>query len=227
MSTNYNILLLSEKKLKDLVLQFVSLVHEMHSKLWRDANKYIDSGDKGIIFDNCEKRVKKSQAMEDELLDECIWTISKDDPRANHLRFIISVIYSTKDIARACEYTSSIAKKMVRFDISKKMVEDMTIGANMYLAHIEKMIELYKGGSEDKIEKYEEIYTKFEVDFEKQQNKVLTKYNSNELIQSQILRIYRLSLSTIERLQSIFSSVIFSKSSNNTKTIEIKKSKNK
>ena len=41
MSTNYNILLKSEKKLKELILSYILLMHEIHKKLWADTNKYI------------------------------------------------------------------------------------------------------------------------------------------------------------------------------------------
>ena len=108
MSTNYNILLKSEKKLKELTVSYLALIHEIHQKLWNDVDKHVSSEDISLIFDNTERRQKRSLVMEDELLDECIWTISKDDPRANHLRFIISVICSTKDLTRASEYSQSI-----------------------------------------------------------------------------------------------------------------------
>ena len=69
MSTNYNILLKSEKKLKELILSYILLMHEIHKKLWADTNKYINDN-LHIIFDNVERRLKRSKDMEDELLDE-------------------------------------------------------------------------------------------------------------------------------------------------------------
>ncbi|WP_022935171.1 PhoU domain-containing protein [Mesomycoplasma moatsii] len=222
MSTNYNILLKSEKRLKELIVSYLSLVHEIHNKLWQDIDKYTD-GEKNIIFDNTERRLKRSMTKEDELLDECIWTISKDDPRANHLRFIISVIYSTKDLSRSCEYAQSIAKVVVRNNLDKTTMKFMRPTAKLYLDYIEQIIKLYKGTINDKFEKFDEFNLEFESKFEKLQKENRKHFSSDEIVQFQIIQICRLISSTTERLQSIFSSFLFSKSE--TKTIEIKKNK--
>ncbi len=222
MSTNYNILLLSEKKLKDLTLSYLMLVHEIHSKLWNDIEK-TDANDLGIIYDNTERRLKRSKAMEEELLDECIWTISKDDPRANHLRFIISTIYSTKDLSRSCEYASSIAKIIVRNKIEKDTIKKLKPITKLYLNHIEQTIKLYKSDSNDKYDKYNELSNEFENQFailQKESKKIMS---NDEMLYYQIIQIGRLILSVVERLQSIFSSTLFSKS--NTSTIETKTKK--
>ncbi len=225
MSTNYNILLKSEKKLKDLILSYILLMHEIHKKLWLDTNKYINDN-LHIIFDNVERRLKRSKDMEDELLDECIWTISKDDPRANHLRFIISIIYSAKDISRSCEYAQSIAKIIVRNNINQNVIKNFMPFSKLYLEYIENVIKLNNGSSNNKIDLFDELNINFENKYEKFQKEINKNFDKDEVIQYQLNQISRLIFSVIEKLQSIFSTIFFSKSQNKTTTIEISK-KNK
>lgn len=225
MSTNYNILLKSEKKLKDLILSYILLMHEIHKKLWLDTNKYINDN-LHIIFDNVERRLKRSKDMEDELLDECIWTISKDDPRANHLRFIISIIYSAKDISRSCEYAQSIAKIIVRNNINQNVIKNFMPFSKLYLEYIENVIKLNNSSSNNKIDLFDELNINFENKYEKFQKEINKNFDKDEVIQYQLNQISRLIFSVIEKLQSIFSTIFFSKSQSKTTTIELSK-KNK
>lgn len=222
MSTNYNILLKSEKKLKELILSYILLMHEIHKKLWIDTNKYINDN-LHIIFDNVERRLKRSKDMEDELLDECIWTISKDDPRANHLRFIISIIYSTKDISRSCEYAQSIAKIIVRNNINQDVIKNFMPLSKLYLEYIENVMKLNNSTSNNKIDLFDELNINFENKYEKFQKEINKSFGKDEVIQYQLNQISRLVFSVIEKLQSIFSTIFFSKSQSKTATIEISK----
>lgn len=224
MSTNYNILLKSEKKLRELISSYLSLVHEIHRKLWKDAEKYSNENeDINLIYDNCSRRLKRSEAMENELLDECIWTISKDDPRANHLRFIISIIYSTKDICRACEYAQSIAKIIVRNKLDQRAIKTLQKASKIYLENIETIIKVYKSNSLDNLDKIDEIISIFDSKIEQIEKENRKLFDGDEIIQYQISQIIRLISSTIERIQSIFSSILFSK----THTITIDSAKKK
>ena len=222
MSTNYNILLKSEKKLKDLILSYILLMHEIHKKLWADANKYINDN-LHIIFDNVERRLKRSKDMEDELLDECIWTISKDDPRANHLRFIISIIYSTKDISRSCEYAQSIAKIIVRNNINQDVIKNFMPLSKLYLEYIENVMKLNNGTSNNKLDLFDELNINFENKYEKFQKEINKSFGKDEVIQYQLNQISRLVFSVVEKLQSIFLTIFFSKSQSKTSTLEIAK----
>ncbi len=226
MSTNYNILLKSEKKLKELILSYILLMHEIHKKLWIDTNKYINDN-LHIIFDNVERRLKRSKDMEDELLDECIWTISKDDPRANHLRFIISIIYSTKDISRSCEYAQSIAKIIVRNNISQNVIKSFGPLIKLYLEYIENVMKLNNSLSNNKIDLFDELNIDFENKYEKFQKEINKNYEKDEVIQYQLTQISRLVFSVIEKMQSIFSTIFFSKSQSKTATVEISKKSKK
>lgn len=222
MSTNYNILLKSEKKLKELILSYILLMHEIHKKLWADTNKYINDN-LHIIFDNVERRLKRSKDMEDELLDECIWTISKDDPRANHLRFIISIIYSTKDISRSCEYAQSIAKIIVRNNINQDVIKNFMPLSKLYLEYIENVMKLNNGTSNNKLDLFDELNINFENKYEKFQKEINKSFGKDEVIQYQLNQISRLVFSVVEKLQSIFLTIFFSKSQSKTSTLEIAK----
>lgn len=222
MSTNYNILLKSEKKLKNLILSFTLLAHEIHKKLWIDAEKYVDSN-LHIIFDNAERRLKRSKDLEDELLDECIWTISKDDPRANHLRFIISIIYSTKDISRACEYAQSIAKIIVRSHLSQNIINTLNPLKELYLKYIEDVIKLSESKLENKIDFFDEMNIEFESEYEKFLKVIRKNYENDDVVQYQVIQISRLIFSVIEKIQSVFLIIFFSKNQLKTQTLEISK----
>ena len=222
MSTNYNILLKSEKKLKDLILSYILLMHKIHTKVWADTNKYINDN-LHIIFDNVERRLKRSKDMEDELLDECIWTISKDDPRANHLRFIISIIYSTKDISRSCEYAQSIAKIIVRNNINQDVIKNFMPLSKLYLEYIENVMKLNNGTSNNKLDLFDELNINFENKYEKFQKEINKSFGKDEVIQYQLNQISRLVFSVVEKLQSIFLTIFFSKSQSKTSTLEIAK----
>ncbi len=224
MSTNYNILLESEKKLKELITTYLSLVHEIHSKLWNDIEKYSSKSDeKRIIFDNTERRLKRSVTQENELLDECIWTISKDDPRTNHLRFIISIIYATKDLSRSCEYAVSIAKIISRNNLDLKAIDSLKPIVKLYLSYIMQVIKLYNNqkNTKDKFDEFDEQILSFEAKFEELQKKIRKSFSSDEIVQYQVMQVCRLISSTIERLQTLFNSLLFSKSKS-TKEIKVK-----
>ena len=224
MSTNYNILLESEKKLKELIIEYIHLVHEIHFKLWRDIEK--DKDELRSVLDNVERRLQKSKVLEEELLDECIWTISKDDPRANHLRFIISIIYATKDLSRACEYAKAIAKLIVRKSFKVEWIKYLKPVSKLYLDQIESLLKIYQSNIDDKFEKIEELNVSYETSLEKiyVSNK---KQLSDEIAFFRINQVSRLMASTIERIQSIFSSTVFvkQKSYGATKTIKINSKK--
>lgn len=54
-----------------------------------------------------EYKIKAKEKKRD-VRDDCIWIISKDQPRANHLRFIIAILYSIRDLERIAEQAYNI-----------------------------------------------------------------------------------------------------------------------
>ena len=229
MSTNYNILLRSEKQLKRLIADYLDVVYQMHFKTWKELNEY-DQADYGIVFDNAERRIKRAMLREEELIDECIWTISKDGPRANHLRFIISVIYCAKDLTRASEYVASIVKIIVRRNIDQQKLDLIEPIIKSYLTVIEKIIKIYKSNAEEKFEKVDELINQFEQQFDEQERKIREKFKNHthsgdEIAYLYVSQIVRLINSTIERIKSVFPSTLFIKSSTSTTTISTENKK--
>lgn len=210
MSTNYNALLSSEKKLKKIIVEYLVIVYKIHSKLWNELDQ-AESFDIHPIYDNVERRIKKAWIMEEELIDECIWTISKDQPRANHLRFIISIIYCAKDLTRASEYSQSISKIILRKKISKKHISYLKPIIKLYLNIIDKIVEIYSSKIEDKLEKFDEINLEFEDKMEKNEKEIREKIKNidNEIIYIHLSQIIRLISSTIERIKTVFPSTVF------------------
>lgn len=225
MPTNYNILLKSEKKLKKIIIEYLDLVHKIHLKLWDELGEF-KSNEIHFAYDNVERRIKKAILMEEELIDECIWTISKDDPRANHLRFIISVIYSAKDLTRASEYAQTMAKIIMRKNFNNEHMNFLKPISKLYLETIEKSMKIYASSIDEKAEKFDELNHQFEVDLEKEEELIREKLkeSSREITYINISQITRLINSTIERIKTIFPSTIFVKSTTTSiNTIKNKK----
>ena len=208
MATNYNSLITSEKNLKKMVFEFLEFSLSTHTKLW----KYILREEDGHkIIDSIAVRVKEAEQKERDLVDECIWTISKDDPRANHLRFVISIIYSAKDIAIATSYSLAIAKTFVRKQVNQNhiiMIQDLS---KNYLELLQKYIKIYKDKKiKDIFEQTEKMYSEFiELSHEAIKNirTELTKEDS-ELDYFPISQIVKSMEGTVERIKSIFANAV-------------------
>lgn len=208
MATNYNTLITSEKNLKKMVVEFLDYSFKTHTKLWN----YIYSQEDGHkLIDSISTNVKESEQMERDLVDECIWTISKDDPRANHLRFIISIIYCSKDIEKSTSYSLSIAKTFVRKQISNEQILMIKHLTETYLELFQKYIKLYK---EKKVKDIFDLTEKMYFDFieythetTKKIRKELTK-DDHELDYFPISQIIKSIESTLERVKSIFTNNI-------------------
>ncbi len=209
MSTNYKALIRSEKNLKKMVLEFLEYSYTTHEKLWNQIFSDVES-DK--ILDYIVARNKESEQRERDLLDECIWTISKDDPRANHLRFIISIIYSGKDIANTTNYSHSMINIFIRKKVLKKQIVMLEDLIRNYLETFGKYIKIYKNEKiKDMFDETEKIYLEF-IEMSnvvtKKIRKELTE-ESHELDYFPISRIVKYIENTIESIKSIFANTLF------------------
>ncbi|MGL5617897.1 MAG: hypothetical protein ACRCWU_02435 [Metamycoplasmataceae bacterium] len=204
MATNYNTLIKSEKTLKKMIVEFLEYSLATHKKFW----KYIYLKENGHkIIDSISVNVKESEQKARDLVDECIWTISKDDPRANHLRFIISIIYCSRDIEKSISYTLSMAKIYVRKQISHEQITMIKKIVDNYLHLLAKFIEIYK---EKKIKEVFDATEKMYFDFiedthhiTKNIRKELTK-DDHELDYFPISQIIKAIESTLDRVRTIF-----------------------
>ena len=102
MSSNYQLVKTSEKDLTQHFFKFYNHVRNEWKKLISilKENKTI-SDENYKMFKRMEN---KSNHMEADILDESIWSISRNQPVANHLRFVISIIYSISDLERMADY---------------------------------------------------------------------------------------------------------------------------
>jgi phosphate transport system protein len=64
-----------------------------------------------------------SNHSEAQIQDDCIWSISKNEPLANHLRYLIAIINSSKDLERMSDYAVSA----MRFFVNNKIPDDIRI----------------------------------------------------------------------------------------------------
>ncbi|MDK2819361.1 MAG: hypothetical protein KFW07_00845 [Mycoplasmataceae bacterium] len=208
MATNYNTLIESEKNLKKMVVQFLEYSYSTHEKLWKNIFTFED-GNK--IIDSMEVRLKEAEQRERDLLDECIWIISKDNPRANHLRFIISIIYTTKDITKTASYPLYIAKTFVRKKIDIIQISKIKEMTESYLKLFEKYIKIYQNDKiKDKFDEVEKMYLEF-IEFSHEINKKIRAELTEEDLEIDyfpISQIIKLIEGTIEHVKNIFTNAV-------------------
>ncbi|MDR1991579.1 MAG: hypothetical protein LBP70_02515 [Mycoplasmataceae bacterium] len=108
----------SERELQSEFLKFCEHVY----KTWEFICKNI----KNKTFS--QKELEEVYRMEDisnhfeaQIQDDCIWVISKNEPLANHLRYIIAVLNSIKDLERMADYAINAARFFVHNQITNEM----------------------------------------------------------------------------------------------------------
>lgn len=112
MPINYETLKYSEVNLKQMLIDFYAHVLKSETKLLNLLKKHKRLTDKQ--FDELFALEKQSNKWEAKILDEASWVISKDMPRAAHLRFIIAVIRSIRDLERLGDYVINVARYLYR-----------------------------------------------------------------------------------------------------------------
>ena len=127
MPTNYLIMRESERDLLNEIINYFKGVVKTHETLYsfleenkeNAEDKWLnDENYKSIIYEN-----EKSHTIYDDILDDCMWVIQKNEPRASHLRFIISLINSVKDLQRVSDYALSIAKFFYKRVLNKQIYD--------------------------------------------------------------------------------------------------------
>ena len=163
---NYLIMRESEKQLLDQITSYFQGVVQMHEDLFSylnddeeaSENKWLnDENYKSIIYEN-----EKSHTIYDDILDDCMWVIQKNEPRASHLRFIVSLINSVKDLQRVSDYALSIAKFFYKRSLSKQIHESFleaykqTVDLSKYICDefTNKYVEEFREELANKVEEY-------------------------------------------------------------------------
>ena len=114
MAINFDTLKTSEANLRKMFLRFYNHVLQSQDYLYKKfkASKKLSSIQYATILAN-EKKANKMEAM---VLDETSWIISKDMPRAAHLRFLIAIIRSIKDLERMGDFVERVARILFNQD---------------------------------------------------------------------------------------------------------------
>lgn len=105
MAINFMSLAKSEIELKQSFNEYLTLCYNLYSRVGEILKK--GKVEESHIMEINEYKILAKEKKRD-LRDDCIWIISKDQPRANHLRFIIAVLYSIRDIERIAEQSYNI-----------------------------------------------------------------------------------------------------------------------
>lgn len=110
MAINFDTLKSSEENLRKMFLKFYNHVLQSQDYLYKKfkVSKKLTPLQYAHIIAN----EKKANKMEAQILDETSWIISKDMPRAAHLRFLIAIIRSIKDLERMGDFVERVATNL-------------------------------------------------------------------------------------------------------------------
>ena len=75
------------------------------------------------IYKQFQTNENKSNHMEADILNETIWSISRNQPVANHLRFAISIIYSISDLERIADYVMNSINIIMSNDLNDETLD--------------------------------------------------------------------------------------------------------
>ncbi|MDR3329960.1 MAG: hypothetical protein LBS76_01650 [Mycoplasmataceae bacterium] len=117
---NYEMMKQSERELQAEFLKYCEHVYN----IWLFVHKSLKTKH------TTQKELEYVYSMEDisnhseaQIQDDCIWSISKNEPLANHLRYLIAIINSSKDLERMSDYAVSA----MRFFVNNKIPDDIRI----------------------------------------------------------------------------------------------------
>ncbi len=105
--TNYGQLKAEEK---EIINTFKSYLWDTITFFETTFNNIITKNNAEELFDDSIEKDKKLINQGRDILDDCIWFIQKNEPRANHLRLIIAIINSLNDVKRISNYTVTLTK---------------------------------------------------------------------------------------------------------------------
>lgn len=107
MAINFDTLKTSEDNLRKMFLRFFNHVLQSQEYLYKKFK--VSSKLTPLQYAHIIANEKKANKMEAQILDETSWIISKDMPRAAHLRFLIAIIRSIKDLERMGDFVERVA----------------------------------------------------------------------------------------------------------------------
>ena len=122
MAVNYEFIKYSELELYNEFKSIFKYVVETHQILFSTLNEKNNDADfEDSAIENIRHRHKNLELMNSDLLGNCIWNIQKNEPRASHLRFIVTIIKNLKDV----EIINNYCLKILRFFNKRKLPSDL------------------------------------------------------------------------------------------------------
>lgn len=158
MPINFDTLKTSEDGLRKLFLEFFNHVLESQDYLLKKfaSSKSLST----VAYNYIANRERIANQYEAKILDEACWIISKDQPRAAHLRYIIAMLRSIKDLERMGDFVERVSRILhqqkniddgIHREIVKLMEESQEFGNKIYkhlLSGSKNTREYYKNASE-------------------------------------------------------------------------------
>lgn len=85
---------------------------------------YLEADDPNfeVLFEKIGTYEGMIDGMYSDLLDQAMWIIQKDQPRASHLRYVIAIINSIRDIERVSDYAESIATFFEKRKVNDQLI---------------------------------------------------------------------------------------------------------
>lgn len=206
MATNYRLLKQSENELIQKFYDYVDHTFQMHKMVLQILNDFNNQKN----FEKLENEIqsiydaeKIANITQADLLDECTWIISKDQPQASHLRFVIAIINSINDLERICDYANNITKNIYEKKVISpsglaivKLLEEMAV--NIF----EKIFDHFR--SHDASETYvlaEKLHSQFMLEYSNQIKILHSIYSSDQNSENNTDFIYIvLTIKNIERI---------------------------
>lgn len=124
MSINFQFIKSSEHQLFKEFKHIYNYVIESHIFMYDTLVKKTDNMNLGFdqqIIDTIQFRYKQVDIMINDLLSNCVWNIQKNEPRANHLRFIIAIINSLRDM----EFLNNSYLSLLKFFMKRQLSQDI------------------------------------------------------------------------------------------------------
>ncbi|MDC4163262.1 PhoU domain-containing protein [Mycoplasma bradburyae] len=203
MSRNYKSLKYSEQELINKFYEYIDHGIAIHEKLLIALNKYRNGEDYKEVVKEIFKMEKISNIKQADLLDDSTWIISKEQPQASHLRFIIAIISSSNDIERICDYANNVAKFLNNNDnISNKKLDIVIDLQQDVIKNYKDVIEHLKQNEAEDTYKFADIRQQ---EFESKYKRYLRMFkqydlNSDDELQLNLLIDMILMIKYIERI---------------------------
>ncbi len=145
MAINYGTLRQSEKELIQKFYDYLEHANQMHLSILKALHSEPGSPEWTETIGRVQDMEKESNITHADLLDECTWIISKEQPQASHLRFVIAIINSINDLERICDYANNLSKFMAQnpqiYKPALDVVEDME---NFAIVSYQKIFDFFK-----------------------------------------------------------------------------------